>query len=79
MENLGMKVTIKFKKNSIYNGSTSILHNITEIHHNYNTVYASEGERIAFESDIHSTGCTYEVNDIQEYMTSLESEKSESF
>jgi hypothetical protein len=87
MNNLGMKVTINFKANSPYNGSKTVLRNVTEIHHNYNFERAKNAPvnsflketRIAFESNIHYTGCTYFVEDIEEFSTSLETEKAESF
>ena len=45
--------------------SSQILNNCTEIHHlyNINSVYDPKG--IAFESDIHFTGCTREVKQIE--------------
>jgi hypothetical protein len=41
------------------------LKNITEIHYNYPS--AGQGKRIAFESDIDTTGYTYDVADIAEF------------
>ena len=58
-----MKVEIKFRDNSIFEGITTIIDNITEIHYNYETVL--KGKRIAFESDIDGTGCTYYMEDIE--------------
>ena len=75
-ENQGMKITIIFKKSSIFEGRTVTLRNITEIHYNY--PFSTE-KRVAFESDIHGTGDTHNVSDIEEFYTELETEKAESF
>lgn len=74
MENLGMKVTISFGSWAI----PTVLRNVTEIHYRYPSSYLG-GVRIAFESDIHSTGCTYKLSDIEEFETSLETEIAEEF
>ena len=74
MENLGMKVTVKFGSWAI----PEVLRNVTEIHYRYPSSYDGEA-RVAFESDIHSTGCTYKVSDIEEFETSLEVEVAEEF
>ena len=74
MENLGMKVTVKIGSWAI----PQVLRNVTEIHYRYPSSYAGEA-RVAFESDIHQTGCTYKISDIEEFETSLETEIAEEF
>lgn len=74
MENLGMQVKI-----SVGGWATpTVLRNVTEIHYRYPSTYQGDA-RIAFESDIHSTGCTYKISDIEEFETSLETEIAEEF
>lgn len=74
MENLGMQVKINFGVWAL----PTVLRNVTEIHYRYPSSYQGDA-RIAFESDIHSTGCTYKVSDIEEFETSLEFEVAEEF
>ena len=74
MENYGMKVTIDFGVWAI----PTVLRNVTEIHYNYPSTYQGDA-RIAFESDIHSTGCTYKISDIEQFETSLETEIADAF
>ena len=74
MENYGMKVTIDFGVWAI----PTVLRNVTEIHFNYPSSYPAD-MRIAFESDIHSTGYTCNVTDIESFETSLETEIAEEF
>lgn len=74
MENLGMQVKISFGVWAL----PTVLRNVTEIHYRYPSSYQGDA-RIAFESDIHSTGCTYKVSDIEEFETSLETEIAEEF
>lgn len=52
------------------------LRNITEIHYRYPSVI-KESMSVAFESDIHYTGCTYYISDIKEFHTELETERQE--
>ena len=63
----GLKATIKFNKELVPNYSDETRHNLTEFHHLYNKSFEDDlckGEdwtpkyKSAFESDIHSTGCT---------------------
>ena len=70
--NLGCKVVVTFK-----NQEVAHLHNVTEIHYNYETV--GTVERVAFESGIHHTGVTYFIKDIKEFETELETEVAEDF
>lgn len=59
----GNDVKIVFVPGSGYENTT--LHNITEIHFGY---YSSmPRKQVAFESDIHRTGCTYYVDEIAEF------------
>ncbi len=59
--NLGFTVTIKYADNGNYRGIIVIHNNVTEIHINYKTV---GNPRVAIETDIHSTGGTREINDV---------------
>lgn len=80
MENFGMQVTIWFHLGSHYfNREPTVLHNITEIHFNYNHHYDKDTPRIAFESYIHGNGMIYNFYEIKEFETALETEKKESF
>lgn len=45
---------------------TETFYNVTEVHHKYPDVIHDEGVKIAFESDVHSTGCTRNISDIKE-------------
>lgn len=45
-----------------YGNKTSVFHNITEVHWIYPD--SITGDRVALESDVHSTGFTYDINDI---------------
>lgn len=70
MGNLGMSVQITFSTTGCFAGGTATLHNVTEIHYNYPS--ARKAVRIAFESDIHHTGFTYDLTDIAEFEAKLE-------
>jgi hypothetical protein len=41
-----------------------VFNNCTEVHHLFESIFP-EKKRIAFESDIHRTGCTRNVDDIE--------------
>ena len=57
-----------------------ILRNVTEIHYSYEGISKKMGmESIAFESNIHSTGCTYLVKDIMGFEAKLETKKARKF
>jgi hypothetical protein len=62
-EDLGVHVWMRFRNGSIYGYSEQELPNITEIHYGY------RGTRVAFESNVHSTGFTYDICDIDEFET----------
>lgn len=85
MINYGMKVRILFKKNSKFKGKTERLRNVTEIHYNYNHRFIKDGalhiliRMVAFESDIHKTGVTYSIEEIEEFETKLETKKAKEF
>jgi len=72
--NYGNKVTIIFTKDSNYKENIT-LRNVTEIHYNY----SSHENRVAFESDIHYAGATYNVKHIKEFETRLETSKAKTF
>ena len=78
-DNLGFKVKIKYTKDSAYSRSgckEQILRNVTEIHYCYKSPL---GKQMAFESDIHGTGCTKFNDEIKEFEATLEKEKAKEF
>lgn len=91
MTNLGVRVEMRFSKNSIFGPQVQTLHNVTEIHYNFydgntgpNGTIPSKHEvnfesRIAFESDVHGTGVGYQISDIAEFETFPETTKARSF
>jgi|LakMenEpi03Aug12_release.lakeMendotaPanAssembly.Ray.scaffolds.fasta_scaffold4151243_1 hypothetical protein len=58
------------------NGSVETRHNLTEVHHLYKTPFEPS---IAFESDIHSTGGTVKVEDIDSVVIVLSAVKHENY
>jgi hypothetical protein len=58
----GFKVDIEMTKESFYKDTTA--YNCTEVHHLWSEDYMG-GASIAFESDIHGTGFTRRINDIE--------------
>ena len=48
--------------------------NVTEIHYNYD-----RSDRVAFESDIHNTGISWDIFRVKEFTFTLETEKAEHF
>ena len=70
MENLGSKFTVRLKNR------TEVLRNVTEVHFNYPH---SVEKSIAFESDIHQTGMTFTVKDVEEFFSELETIKAPNF
>lgn len=70
----GVKVIIKFKRSSPYGRRQSTYRNVTEIHKNYNN-----SGKIAFESDIHTTGITQEIKHIESIKITKEKLKSNDF
>jgi len=71
----GMRVKIHLTEGSIYPEKVVILRNVTEIHYRY----PSSHERVAFESDIHGTGTTYDIEDVAEFEMFPEAEVADSF
>jgi len=71
--NFGIKVRVVLKDPEL---PETIIRNVTEIHYGYDSPLPN---RIAFESDIHHTGCTYDFDEIKEFETSLEEEKAKEF
>ena len=77
--NLGMKVEIKYTKNSAYYRAgvrTQTYRNVTEIHYCFNSPL---GKQTAFESDIHGTGCTIFNDEVAEFEAIQETKKAKSF
>lgn len=70
----GMKVTVKFNSKSPFGRKQNTYHNVTEIHRNY-----GKTGRIAFESDIHSSGITQDMDKISSYSVEKEKKKAKSF
>lgn len=68
---LGFDAIIVYK-----NGHGEVRHNLTEVHHLFNTVFEPG---IAFESDIHSTGGTAKVQDIEIVIIVLATEKAKEY
>ena len=65
-DELGLDITMKFKED-VFEGTEFIVHNCTEFHHLYNIEDKEKFPNTlssAFESDIHGTGCTRRVDDI---------------
>jgi hypothetical protein len=60
----GFKVTIQNTKESWYPEKEEIIHNCTEVHNLWSLNYMG-GASIAFESDIHRTGFTRRIDDIE--------------
>jgi len=73
IDNLGMKVKIKYTKNSPYARET-IYRNVTEIHYCFQCK-----KQTALESDIHGTGCTIQNQYIKEFEAIVETEKANNF
>lgn len=65
----GFKVRVVYKLDSPQSQregiqAIKIMNNCTEVHYLYKSDYENE-EKIAFESNIHLTGCTQNVGDIE--------------
>ena len=79
-KNLGMKIRVKLNKNLGAKDRKITYRNVTEIHYCYPSVTSElHGKKIAFESDIHGTGCTWHLADIDEFETELETKKARNF
>lgn len=79
MDNFGCKVELKLRWQNDMRQVEYLditYRNVTEIHYNYpDGLWPS----VAFESDIHGTGCTWPIECLISFETRLESEKAESF
>lgn len=77
-KNWGMRVVIWFKKPRFY--PPTVLRNVTEIHYNHMRLdHRQIGFAVAFESEVHSAGCNYQLSDIFEFETRLETKKEKEF
>ncbi len=78
--NFGINVRIKYAPTSNQykmDCREQWLHNVTEIHYKYPS--ALSNNRIVFESDIHGTGLTIFLDEIEEFETILAKEKESEF
>lgn len=66
----GFKVEIKMTKESWYPQKELTIYNCTEVHHLWSKDYMG-GASIAFESDIHGTGFTRRIDDIESVTITL--------
>jgi hypothetical protein len=80
----GFKVTVKYKRITSYTNKhkmehvVNIFNNCTEVHHMYKTL-SDKRDKIAFESDIHNTGCSQLINDIKSVIIEEATEKEKEF
>ena len=74
----GLNITILNKERNvggeIHPSRIEVFHNCTELHHKYDS-----GVRTAFESDIHSTGCTKDIKHIDWIRVDMAEEISKTF
>jgi len=70
----GLDIYVTFFPHSPFGNIGVVLHNATEIHYGF-----ADLNRIAFESDIHDTGSTYDVIWIKEFEAKISSKTSEEF
>lgn len=72
----GFTATVTYKEGTTYHDCTrnSKMNNLTEVHNNFNN-----SGSIAFESDLHGTGCTREIKDINTCDITIATEMAESF
>jgi len=71
MKNYGFNVKIKYK-----DGKEEIRNNVTEIHYNYPSPIRGQ---VAFESDIHGTGGTVFIDEIEEFEAVLADKKEKNY
>jgi len=74
-KDFGIKVHVIFTKP--IGVAEEDLRNVTEIHFGYETLMGRK--RIAFESNIHQTGITYAIDEIEEFTAVPETEKAPAF
>jgi hypothetical protein len=82
MENLGIKVVARLVVHGV--SKRQVFRNVTEVHYNYRREIGIDGLMVAFESDIHGTGATYDLEAnsslwLEEFHTEPETEKAEGF
>jgi predicted MPP superfamily phosphohydrolase len=72
----GFDVYIEYVDNNLNNYGNIDVKNITQVHFNYDKhIYVGDKRRIAFESDIHSTGFTREIRTINKVLITLSTKK----
>ena len=77
-ETLGMKVTLQFSEIARrFKSEEQVYRNVTEVHWNYPRPFP--GQSVAFESDIHCTGCTWDTAWVGEFKVVPETEIAEAF
>lgn len=74
----GFKVDIVYKSVSWFPTKEKTMYNCTEVHHLFSLEYMG-GPSIAFESDIHSTGFTRQISDIESVNIELANKIYDSF
>ena len=74
----GFIVKIKFKEDSPFRGAKEEYKNVTEVHYGYKSA-GDHRDRVAFESDIHSTGLTHKIEYIEVFEVLPASKKYNSF
>lgn len=67
-----------YKKFHIPSGETYVYNNITEVHYNYER-YGNPFIGVAFESDIHGTGTTWDINNIKSFVVTPAKIKAEKY
>jgi len=72
----GMNVKIKFHEGGTFGKANTTLYNVTEVHYNYPSL---DNNRVAFESDVHGTGCTYDCTDIHEFEVTPATKRHDAF
>lgn len=74
----GFKVDIKYTEESWYPKKEDTAYNCTEVHHLWSLNYMG-GPSIAFESDIHSTGFTRRISDVESVTIEIANRLYESY
>ncbi len=77
---LGMRVQVIWSEKCPWHKEKPerMFRNVTEIHWDYCSV-RSHSRKVAFESDVHATGQTYDVDWIAEFEAVLETEEAPEF
>ena len=76
----GLDVLVIYSEDSWINKQQNkqvidVFNNCTEIHY----MYDSKNKRIAFESDIHQSGCNHSIDDIETIVIKLSTERNINF